>query len=78
MKLDELAKVVQEYFRDCDPFGDMLQRDRDLALKIARKVLEEVTKRMVVSYDGDMDLGAGLAAANLRILSVLAELEGRE
>ena len=41
LKLADLAKLVQEYFHDCDPCGDMLKRDRDLALKIARACLTE-------------------------------------
>ena len=68
LKLADLAKLVQEYFHDCDPCGDMLKRDRDLALKIARAVLEAAAKRVRLAKHGE------IAAANIAMF--LANLEG--
>ena len=71
LKLDDLAKLVQEYFHDCDPCGDVVKRDRDLALKIARACLTEMANRIK-----KLRHGTGPYDVVQEIRSLLANLEG--
>lgn len=42
----DMMKAMQKYFHDSDPCGDVLKRDMDLAITLARPVLEEAARRV--------------------------------